>query len=239
MSHYELLRFESPDALGAAAARYWLEAAGSRDGAMGVALSGGRIAKDFFKAVTRISQEHGQSLNHTHFFWADERCVPADDDDSNFKLARENMLAPLRIDSSHIHRIQGEIDPDRAAAMAGRDFRAWAGRAADERGKDDVALDFVFLGMGEDGHVASLFPEGPKPDDKAEDFISVTSAKPPPRRISMNYHVIRSAREILVLASGEGKETALRHSLASNGDTPLARVLQMRRMTWIYTDIAL
>jgi 6-phosphogluconolactonase len=239
MSHYELLWFESPHALGSGAARYWLDAARSHNGAMGVALSGGRVAKDFFKAVTRISREQGHSLNHMHFFWADERCVPPGDDDSNFKLAREYLLDPLRIESSHIHRIEGEMDPDRAAARAGKELREWAGKSADGRGKDGVALDFIFLGMGEDGHVASLFPHGPTPEEMTDDFIPVTAAKPPPRRISMNYHVIRSAREVLVLASGEGKETALRHSLASNGETPLARVLRMRRMTWIYTDVAL
>jgi 6-phosphogluconolactonase len=96
----------------------------------------------------------------------------------------------------------------------------------------------IFLGMGEDGHVASLFP------GETEDVINnglvyraVTAVKPPPRRITLGYAVLAAATEVWVVASGAGKEGALKESLSANGKTPLGRVLRSREDTKILTDI--
>ncbi len=99
-------------------------------------------------------------------------------------------------------------------------------------------LDLVFLGMGEEGHVASLFPG--EPDEVAESpavYRAVTVPKPPPRRVTLGYPAICAARQVWVLASGPGKAQALRQSLAPAGNTPLARVLKDRAHTCIFTDI--
>jgi 6-phosphogluconolactonase len=96
----------------------------------------------------------------------------------------------------------------------------------------------VFLGLGENGHVASLFPEESESEmaDPAV-YRAVVAVKPPPRRITLGYAALAAARQVWVLASGAGKEDALRDSLAPNGRTPLARVLQRRAQTRIFTDI--
>jgi 6-phosphogluconolactonase len=101
------------------------------------------------------------------------------------------------------------------------------------------ALDLIFLGMGEDGHVASLFPDAaPKSLGISVPFLVVTnSPKPPPMRISMSYKMIFAAKNIWVMVSGAGKESALRESLSPKGDTPLARVIQSRPVK-IFSDIA-
>ena len=100
-------------------------------------------------------------------------------------------------------------------------------------------LDLVFLGMGEDAHVASLFPGDTEAIESRAVYRAVTGSKPPPRRITLGYPALAASREVWVLASGEGKAEALRTSLAKGGDTPLARVLQSREHTEILTDFKL
>jgi 6-phosphogluconolactonase len=99
-------------------------------------------------------------------------------------------------------------------------------------------LDLIFLGMGEDGHVASLFPGASSEIlNCTVPFLAVeNSPKPPPRRISLSYAAIAASKQVWVLVSSAGKETALRESLAPSGKTPLARVIQSRLQTKIFSD---
>jgi 6-phosphogluconolactonase len=100
-------------------------------------------------------------------------------------------------------------------------------------------FDLILLGMGEDGHVASLFPGDIKTaNDQKSIFLAIeNSPKPPPQRVTLGHGPIAKAHEIWVLASGQGKEAALRESLSKNGGTPLARVIQHRQVTKVFTDI--
>ena len=199
-----------------------------------VALSGGRIAKDFFSAVARLAQERGQSISQVHFFWGDERCVPPDDAESNYRSAEELLFTPLGLPAQNIHRIRGEDEPEQAAREAEAELRCFAQTNA----SGQPVLDLILLGMGEDGHVASLFP-GETEDVMGSPAVyrTVTASKPPPRRITLGYGAIAAAREVWVLASGAGKEEALRESLSTGGKTPLARVLRERKLTRIFTDL--
>jgi 6-phosphogluconolactonase len=97
----------------------------------------------------------------------------------------------------------------------------------------------IFLGMGEDGHIASLMPNAaPEVQASREPFVHVSnSLKPPPERLSMTYPVLAAAKNVWALVTGAGKAGALRDSLLPDGKTPLARVLQSRRQTRIYTDL--
>ncbi|MGO9201590.1 MAG: 6-phosphogluconolactonase [Limisphaerales bacterium] len=99
------------------------------------------------------------------------------------------------------------------------------------------AFDLLFLGMGEEGHVASLFPGEPEETAASQAvYRPVTVPKPPPRRITLGYPAICAARQVRVLAAGPGKASALRQSLDPAGNTPLARVLKQRPHTRILTD---
>jgi 6-phosphogluconolactonase len=174
---------------------------------------------------------------NVHFFWADERCEPPTDPDSNFKLASELLFAPLKIPASQIHRIRGEDSPQVAAKFAEEELR----RVVSANNNRQPVLDLIFLGMGEDGHVASLFPDAP-PEvlNCASPFLAIeNSPKPPARRISLSYAAIAAAKQVWVLVSGAGKAAALRKSLRPGGQTPLARVLQSRSRTRIFCDIRL
>jgi 6-phosphogluconolactonase len=239
MGKFKLISFASADELARAAANAWLEQVetASRVGRRFlVALSGGRIARPFFAATVQEAKTRGASLERVDFFWADERCVPPDEPESNFRLARELLLMPLQIPENHIHRIRAEQQAALAAAEAEAELRL----VAPPKAEGLPVLDLVFLGMGEDGHVASLFPgEDREAADASAIYRAVTVPKPPPRRITMAFSAIAAARQVWVLASGDGKEATLRESLAPSGRTPLAQVIRQRRETLIYSDIQL
>jgi 6-phosphogluconolactonase len=232
-------RFTTPEELARAAANAWLEEVASAHRAdapaFSVALSGGRIAGALFSAAVRLAAALPVSFERTHFFWADERCIPPRDAESNFRVAMELLLTPLRVAGDQIHRIRGEEPPDAAAAAASAEL---CGLAPSNSAGQPV-LDLVLLGMGEDGHVASLFPGEPEAMRANPAVYRAVrhSPKPPPDRVTLGYPALAAARMVWVLASGAGKETALRESLDPAGQTPLAKLVRLRRETTVFTDI--
>lgn len=238
MDNFEVLTFPSDHALARAAAVAWLtevETANSRGQGHALALSGGRITLKFFDAVVEAVGAGMASLANVDFFWADERSVPPTDPESSFAAAHLRLFEPLGILAHKVHRIRGEIPPDQAAHEASAGLREVC---AKHSGVLPV-LDLVFLGMGEDGHVASLFPSELKEPltDRSVYRAIYDSPKPPPQRVTLSYAAIAAALQVWVLASGAGKESALRESLRPQGQTPLARVLDSRRWTKVFTDI--
>jgi len=240
---YELLSFANADELAKSAAADWLSALRKRGNANGrkytVALSGGRIAKTLFSEIARLVEKTPNAspasplFQDIHFFWGDERCVPPTDPESNYAIARQLLLEPLKIPAGQIHRLRGEGPEALALTDAVRDITSVAPVV-----KGQPVLDLIFLGMGEDGHVASLFPG--EPDEVLRNdavYRAVTAVKPPPRRITLGYAAIAAATEVWVIASGAGKEGALKESLSPGGKTPLARVLHSRTQTKVLTDI--
>jgi 6-phosphogluconolactonase len=279
MQNFELISCANADELASRAAGAWLdeiELANRAGKPHCVALSGGRIAQKFFAAV--VEQARLQKIGdggtpsfptNVHFFWADERCVPPTDPESNFKLASELLFAPLKISETQIHRIRGELLPEAAAKVANEEIRrvlpisSPPPQRGEGRGEEAVfskskpltpplsplgrgegvyslpSLDLIFLGLGEDGHVASLFPNVPSQIlNCAVPFLAVEdSPKPPPRRVTMSYAAIAAANQVWVLVSGAGKAAALRDSLKPDAAMPLARVVRLRSRTTIFSDV--
>lgn len=193
-----------------------------------VALSGGRVATPFFvHCAATLTQA---ALNNVHFFWADERCVPPDHEESNFGAANQLLLSPVAIPQPQIHRIHGEAEPGLAAKQAGEELNSIA---AAQNGLP--ILDLVILGMGEDGHVASLFPGDPWTSKDAEpSFRPVIAPKPPPQRVTLGFTRIIEARHAWVLVAGKGKAEAIEKAFSLRDETPLGRVLRNRRSTRVF-----
>lgn len=238
--NYELISFGTPDELARTAAKLWLdeiERSNRTSASHDVAFSGGRITEKFLPAAVEQSRSRKISLERVNFFWADERCVPPTDAESNFKTANELLFVPLKISEKQIHRLRGEDAPEVGAKRGEEDMRAVVG--ANSHGQP--VLDLIFLGLGEDGHVASLFPREPESwvADKAVYRPIANSPKPPPNRITVGYQAIAAARQVWMLASGSAKQNALRDSLSLDGKTSFARVLRLRSQTKILTDFAL
>ena len=140
---------------------------------------------------------------------------------------RARLLEPARVPETQVHRIQGELGPLRAARAASDEF------ARTVKGP----LDFVFLGMGEDGHIASIFPGDPLEESPNEFYRPVFgSPKPPPERVTLAMHTMVAARNVWVFVSGAGKELALGKSLTEGAKTPLGILLKRRLETRVFTD---
>ncbi|MEI8288999.1 MAG: 6-phosphogluconolactonase [Verrucomicrobiota bacterium] len=242
MKIVELSSFADADDLASAVARAWLDEIESANRAGKphcVALSGGRIMQRFFTATVEQAKNRQVAFTNVHFFWADERCVPPADPDSNFKLAKELLLLRLNIAAEKIHRLRGEDSPADALSQA----EAELGRTAPKNQNHRPVLDLVLLSMGEDGHIASLFPNAdPTALNSPASFLAVkNSPKPPPGRISLSYAAIADAQHVWSMVSGAGKEAAFRESIKPAGQTPLARVIQSRPAqspVKVFTDLA-
>src|SRR5439155_13789588 len=131
----------------------------------------------FFSALVDLAKPTRPFFQTVHFFWADERCVPPADPESNFAIARDLLFSPLNFSENQIHRIRGEDSPEAAATQAESDLCRLSPLNPDRQ----PLLDLIFLGMGEDGHVASLFPH--EPEEMLRNraiYRAVTAAKPPP-----------------------------------------------------------
>ena len=154
-----------------------------------------------------------------HLWFGDERCVPPDHPDSNFGMASA-ALAAVPIAPASFHRMRGE-EPDRERA------------ARDYERELPAALDLLLLGIGPDGHTASLFPGSPAVAETARRVVPVIAPKPPPQRLTITPPVIESAREVLVLAVGAEKADAARRALRDEVEPAACPARLLRGATWL------
>ena len=173
-----------------------------------VSLNGGSTPTRLFQLLA--TEHHDQiTWSKVHVFWGDERCVPADDSGSNYHQAHESLLSHVPIPESNIHRVQGELEPEAAATQYRETLRGFA-----QPPLEFPRFDLVYLGMGEDGHTASLFP-GSSVEAK-ESVIAVTAnyQDRPANRVTMTQKVFNQARMVVFMATGEKKSETLSHVLS-------------------------
>ncbi|WP_213279776.1 6-phosphogluconolactonase [Chryseobacterium indologenes] len=174
-----------------------------------VALSGGSSPKAIFKLLATQKYAEQIEWNKVYFFWVDERWVPLDDDKSNFRMTDEALLSHVPVDMSHIFPmyVEGKTPEDYAKTYE-EQIRSMLG--------NDGVFDFILLGMGDDGHTASLFP-GEEVLNEKEKWVSAYYLKSQEMfRITLTAPVINNAENILVIAFGESKKHALNEVL--NGE---------------------
>ena len=202
---------ETPEQLAEAAARAFVERAAeaiAERGRFAVAFAGGSTPKATYEILAR---DHAEQVDwpNVHVFFGDERTVPPDHGDSNYRMARGALLDRVPVGS--VHRMRGELPPDEAAASYERELKEFFG------GELPV-LDLVMLGIGEDGHTASLFPE----TSALEVTDRLVVANPVPRlettRLTLTAPVLNAAREVLFLVAGGGKAGALAEILEGDAD---------------------
>ena len=172
-----------------------------------IALSGGTTPETLYRALASPAFADRFDWSRTAFFFSDERGVPPDDPRSNYALANNTLFTPLNITPSQVYRMAGESrDPQAAAHKYEQQLR----RATKTSPSSHPILDLVLLGLGEDGHTASLFPGSPALRDN-QSLIAVTqSPKDPPTRLTMTLGVINRASVILFLVAGTGKAGVVR-----------------------------
>jgi 6-phosphogluconolactonase len=166
-----------------------------------VALAGGSTPRAVNALLAAQPRREAVDWSRVIFWFGDERCVPPDDADSNYRMNRETLLDPLDVASSHVHRIRGEDDPSAAAA----DYDAVMKRELGEHPR----LDLVQLGMGPEGHTASLFPGTTKGIDKDKYCIAHYVPQLDKWRITLTPRAINAARNVVITAGGKEKADAL------------------------------
>jgi len=217
-----------------------LEEALSRGPRVSLTLSGGSTPRETY---AQLAARHARDLawERVHIFWGDERFLPADSPDSNTRMAREALLAKVPVPPANIHEVQTGLPGPEAAAAYERQIRAVCGARRGEAGEaqqeEPPSLDVVLLGMGPDGHTASLFPESPTL--AATDLVAFAAApslKPQVPRITMTLPLLNSARLVIFLVSGSEKLPIVREILdgAPSADRyPASRVRPRGRLIWL------
>lgn len=218
MTASRTLIFPDHEALSQAAALYFAQAAEEAIRLRGrflVALCGGETPLCLYETLAMSPYRDYLPWENIHFFWGDERCVASDDLESNFGMAWQNWLKHISIPFSNIHRIQGELDPEQAAAIYQRLLKEFA-----EEGQEWPNLDWVLLGLGTDGHTASLFPGSSLEQGDKYAAIAVENKflGRLADRVSLTPLLINRSRQVVFLVSGSGKKAALAASLKGNAD---------------------
>ena len=202
-TRYALRIYDGLDALSLAATDELIAIATAAVDARGrcaIALSGGSTPKRLFQALAARGRD-ALPWARIDLWWSDERCVPPDHPDSNYRMAREALIDPLGLDSARVHRMAGEVlDHERAAHEYEQALVAAVGTPP--------VLDYLMLGMGPDGHTASLFPHSPGLDEKKR-WVIANRVAADKVRLTMTAPAILAAREIRVLTAGAEKAQAL------------------------------
>ncbi|HEY4451133.1 MAG TPA: 6-phosphogluconolactonase [Solirubrobacteraceae bacterium] len=196
-----------------------------------LALSGGSTPKRTYELLA----VEADALDAVEVWFADERCVAPEHPDSNYLLAEQTLLGPAALPDERVHRMRGELGPDAGARSYSSELKS--GLPAAEA---TPVLDLIVLGIGPDGHVASLFPGGGTLDAGADAVcLGVSdSPKPPPERITLSLAVLRAARACLLLATGAGKADAVSAMLGEPSRHVPASLLRRERLTVIVDDAA-
>ena len=207
-----LLVKEDPQQLAEAAARDFAskaEAAIAERGSFTVALAGGSTPKATYEILARDYAD-GLDWSRVHVFFGDERTVPPDHEDSNYLMAQRTLLSRVPVGS--IHRMRGELPPAEAAAAYEQELQEFFG-------PDSVpAFDLILLGIGEDGHTASLFPETSALDVTDRWVVANPVLKLETTRLTHTIPVINAAKAVTFLVAGEGKTEALKQILEGDAD---------------------
>lgn len=190
-----------------------------------LALAGGSTPKGLFRAMVSLPPEQQPDWEQVDYFFGDERDVPSDHPDANFRMACENLLQPLGISPARIQRVKTELPPDEAVA----DYQARLRALPQVQGWP--CFDLILLGMGEDGHTASLFPHSSLLNEHQAPFChGEVSSKG--ARYSLTLPVLREARQLMLLVSGSGKANTLRSVFHEPGAGLPVQQLATARLSW-------
>jgi len=209
-------------------ARYILaegRAAIAERGLFRLGLAGGETPRSIHAAMTRFGADF--PWEKVQITFGDERCVPPDHADSNYRMARESLLAVVPIPEGNVFRMRGEIDPADAAS----EYEAKLAHAAARFREERYVHDLLLLGLGPDGHTASLFPGSPALDEATRNILPIAGApKPPPLRLTMTFPLINAARRVAFLVKDASKAQVVAEVQSGDPRHPASRV---KSATWL------
>ncbi len=209
------------------------------EGEAHIVLTGGSVGIEVLAAIAGSPARNSIDWSQVHVWWGDERWLPRDDDERNEKQAREALLDHVPVDEAKVHPFPASdagLSLEEAAAAYEAELRAAA-----REGESHPVFAITFLGVGPDGHIASLFPERDGPTVATAGVIAVRdSPKPPPERLSLTLPLINSSERIWLVLAGGDKAPALGLALAgaSPSDVPVAGVLGRKRTVFFIDQAA-
>jgi 6-phosphogluconolactonase len=215
-----------------ACAAWLVERIAQTQGRFAIALSGGSTPKPLYALLATPGIARQIPWDRVHVFWGDERFVPADHPDNNARMARETLLSHVPIPAANVHAMPTDGEPEAAAAAYQRTLQDYYGAATLDPARP--LFDVNLLGMGDDGHTASLFPGAPQLDEASAWVVAVRDQKPE-TRITLTYPALASARTVLFMVEGAAKQSTLTRVFAGDRALPAARVHVDGELVW-YLD---
>ena len=207
--------------------------AAAKAGRFTAALSGGSTPRTLYSLLAMPDYKESIPWSQVHLFWGDERCVPPDHQDSNYRMAREALLSKITIPTDNVHRMAGEKEPQVAAVEYEEQLRKLFQPPPGALPR----FDLILLGLGEDGHTVSLFPGSEALDEQERLVIAPYIEKLQTHRITLSLPVINEAAVILFLVAGKSKSAIVKKVLAENAESsalPAARVQPKNgKLTWL------
>ena len=203
-------------------------AALAQRGEFRVALSGGNTPRPIFAEFGRIARD--LPWERVRFTFGDERCVPPNESESNFRMAREALFEPQLIPEQSIMRLRGEIDPQ----LAAQEYEDALALLATQHGETIYRHDLMLLGMGDDGHTASLFPGTAALDEQVRRVVANYVPKMEAWRLTMTLPLLNQSRQVLFLARGDKNHEVLERVLAGAPEFPASLVNPPNgQLTWM------
>jgi 6-phosphogluconolactonase len=218
-----------PPALARRVAEWMTAVALAAKGPFRVSLSGGSTPKTLYKLLASGDFRARFPWQQVNWYWGDERFVPYDDPESNFRMAREAMLAKVPVPTENIHPVPVNGSPEEAALRYERTLQAAYGGATLNPSKP--LFDITLLGVGPDGHTASLLP-GDAVLQERKRWVAAVSHGRPEVRITMTYPAIESSRQVAFLVTGQEKAAIVDMIRAGDSQLPAARVKPVGELIW-------
>ena len=207
-------------------------------GRFSIALSGGSTPKRLFQLLAASPLHDAMPWERVHLFWGDDRFVPWDDPNSNYGMANEAMIAHVPIPKENVHGIAFEGNMADAARAYERELKSYHG--SDKLDSKRPLFDVVLLGMGPDGHTASLFPGKPALEvkDRLVTEVPVPGLNPQVPRVTLTYPALESSRSTAFVAAGADKLAMMNRVLAGERALPSARVDPVGELVWFVDKAA-
>ena len=224
-----------PESLARRVAQWITDLACATPGRFSIALSGGSTPKRLYQLLAGAPYRDAVPWERVHWFWGDERFVPWDHPDSNYGMTRDAMLGHVPVPPGNIHGIAFAGTPADAARSYERELKVYYG--ADKLDPARPLFDIVLLGMGPDGHTASLIPGEAVLEEKGRWVADVTHGRPEPR-ITLTYPPLESSRSTAFVAAGADKHAMMTRVLAGEWELPAARVGPVGELVWFVDKAA-
>src|SRR5947209_6279945 len=193
-----------------------------------IALSGGNTPRPVYSEIARIGRD--LPWDRTLITFGDERCVPPDDEQSNFRMARESLFLPANIPEKSIMRMRGDIEPH----LAAQQYQDDVDLLATQRGEQIYRHDLILLGVGDDGHTASLFPGSAALSETTERVVANFVAKLNAWRLTFTFPLINHARHVCFLVSAKKQPELIERIISGDTQYPAARVNPTAgKLTWM------